>query len=59
MELKKMNKKTIKSVAFPCYLIVFHLSFIILMSVFGQYHFMPGSEEVPGLYASTTEKTYS
>lgn len=50
--IRRMERKAIKSVAFPCYLIVFHVSFIILMAVFAQYDFLPGREQVPGLYAS-------
>ncbi len=57
METVKVNmfhkdKNFIKSKIFPSYLAVFHVSFIILMAIFGRYHFMSGKEEVPELYSS-------
>jgi hypothetical protein len=46
------DKLFIKSKIFPAYLALFHVSFIILMAIFGRYHFISGKEEVPGLYSS-------
>ena len=48
-----MNKtRLIKGGLFPIYLSLFHVAFMVLMGIFGSYHFHSGSEEVPGLYAS-------
>jgi hypothetical protein len=48
----------IKGGLFPIYLSLFHIAFIVLMGIFGSYHFHSGSEEVPGLYASKFKENY-
>ena len=55
-----MNKtRLIKGGLFPIYLSLFHVAFIVLMGIFGSYHFHSGSEEVPGLYASKLKLNYT
>lgn len=47
-------KKISKTIGFPTFLLILQIIFIILMGVFAKYKFVPGSEEVPGIYSSKT-----
>jgi hypothetical protein len=50
-----IDRHTIKSKIFPTYLALFHVSFIILMAIFGKYR---GEEEVPNLYPSSQSTSF-
>jgi hypothetical protein len=47
-------KKISKTIGFPTFLLILQIIFIILMGIFAKYKFVPGSEEVPGIYSSKT-----
>ena len=45
-------KKLSKTIGFPTFLLILQIVLIILMGVFARYKFVPGSQEVPGIYSS-------
>jgi hypothetical protein len=47
-----MDNKVIKQAVFPVYLAMFHISFILIMSVFTNYNVVSNEKQISGLYPS-------
>ena len=52
MSDKENVKKLSKTIGFPTFLLILQIVLIVLMGVFARYKFVPGSQEVPGIYSS-------
>lgn len=47
-----MDNRVIKQAIFPVYLAMFHMSFILIMSVFTNYNLTSDEKQISGLYPS-------